>query len=41
MKIVTKIIIGVDVLVSVALLFILYGLNLMTIEDKYGGFQEL
>jgi len=41
MKIVTKIIIGIAVLVSVAFLFILYGLNLMTIEDKYGDFQEL
>lgn len=41
MKIVTKIIIGVAVLVSVAFLFILYGLNLMAIEDKYGDFQEL
>ena len=41
MKIVTKIIVGIAVLVSVAFLFILYGLNLMTIEDKYGDFQEL
>jgi hypothetical protein len=41
MKIVTKIIIGVAVIVSVAFLFILYGLNLMAIEDKYGDFQEL
>jgi len=41
MKIVTKVIIGIAVLVSVAFLFILYGLNLMTIEDKYGDFQEL
>ena len=41
MKITFKIIIGVTISISLVFLFILYGLNLMEIDDKYGGFQDL
>lgn len=41
MKTVIKVVIGLSVMISIVFLFVLYGLNLMEIEDKYGGFQDL
>lgn len=41
MKTVIKVIIGLTVVVSIVFSFILYGLNLMEVEDKYGDFKEL
>ncbi len=41
MKTVIKVVIGLSVMISIFFLFVLYGLNLMEIEDKYGGFQDL
>ncbi|WP_297868206.1 hypothetical protein [uncultured Flavobacterium sp.] len=41
MKTVIKVVIGLSVMISIFFLFVLYGLNLMQIEDKYGGFQDL
>ncbi|MFM7896116.1 MAG: hypothetical protein ACKO8L_09360 [Flavobacterium sp.] len=41
MKTVIKVVIGLSVMISIVFLFVLYGLNLMKIEDKYGGFQDL
>ena len=36
-----KVIIGLSVVISIVFSFILYGLNLMEVEDKYGDFKEL
>lgn len=41
MKTVIKVIIGLSVVISIVFSFILYGLNLMEVEDKYGDFKEL
>ena len=41
MKTVIKVVIGLSVMISIVFLFVLYGLILMEIEDKYGGFQDL
>lgn len=41
MKTVIKVVIGLSVLIAIVFLFVLYGLNLMKIEDKYGSFQDL
>jgi len=41
MKTVIKVVIGLSVVTSLFFLFILYGLNLMEVEDKYGDFQDL
>jgi hypothetical protein len=41
MKTVIKFVIGLSVLITIVFLFALYGLNLMKIEDQYGGFQDL
>lgn len=41
MKTVIKVIIGLTVVISIVFSFILYGLNLMEVEDKYGDFKEL
>ncbi len=41
MKTVIKVIRGLTVVISIVFSFILYGLNLMEVEDKYGDFKEL
>ncbi|TDR25740.1 hypothetical protein [Flavobacterium cheniae] len=41
MKLKTKIIIGICLTLFLFFLYICYGLYLMSIEDKYGVFQEL
>jgi hypothetical protein len=41
MKTVIKVVTGLSILISIVFLFILYGLSLMEVEDKYGVFQEL
>ena len=41
MKTVIKVVIGLSVMISIIFLFILNGLSLIKIEDKYGFFQEL
>ncbi len=39
MKTVIKVVIGLSVMISIVFLFVLYDLNLMEIEDKYGGWE--
>lgn len=41
MKLKTKIIIGISLTLLLSFSYIVYGLYLMSIEDKYGVFQEL
>lgn len=41
MKTITKVVLGLSIIIATVFFILFYGLNLMEVEDQYGDFQEL